>query len=135
MARIIFTVMGDRVQDVGYRLFLLQGMKERQIVGFPIDLSGGKQVSIRAWGVKHELEDFYDYIKREKPASIGKTEVSPKIIDNEPKPSSFALLNEKMDLMVEQTAKFVAHGKSIEKILQKMPKKIGKEVSAAIKQS
>ena len=73
---------GGMVQNAGYRLFLLQAMKERGIVGFQTNLACCKQANIGAWRTKHELEDFYEHIKTEKLVGAVKAEVSLNIIGN-----------------------------------------------------
>lgn len=130
MTRIVFTVSGNKVQDVGYGLFLLQAMKERGLIGYATNLASGKQVNIVAWGNRIELEDFYDFLLTKKPGFVGKIALSQKIIDAVPKPSGFELLNEKMDLMIEQTGRFAQEGISIGKTLKKIPKEIARELKA-----
>ena len=113
MPRIVFTILGNRVQNVGYRLFLLKAMKERGIVGYPTNLGDGKQVSVVAWGNETVLNDFYLFTTTNAPKNSGKLDVSGKIIDSKPRPKPFDFLNEKMDLMIEQigkTEKLLAEG-------------------------
>ena len=49
---------------------------------------------------------------------------------SKPRPKPFDFLNEKMDLMIEQTGKFVQHGREINTTLRKMPKAIAAEIGA-----
>ena len=124
MPRIVFSIMGKRVQNVGYRLFLLQAMKERKLDGFVVNQGDKTTVRIEVWGTRTNLLDFYKYVESQKPARAGGVIVTQKIIDLGPKPSRNILFNEKMDLIVEQTGKFVQEGVEINKTLKSMDSKM-----------
>lgn len=133
MTRLVFTIIGNKVQNVGYRLFLLSAMKEIGLVGFATNLASGKQVSIEVWGKQSSLDNFYNYVCTKKPSRIGMVNVGQKIIDNEKQPKDSKFMNEKLDLMIEQMGKFVQSGKSIEKALKEMPNAIGEKLVAIVK--
>lgn len=132
MSRIVFVISGNNVQGVGYRLFLLRAMKERNVVGFPVNLGSGKQINIIAWGLKKNINDFYNYAGREKPSEVGVIQIGSKIIDEKPKPQPSNILNEKMDLMIDQTGRFVEEGKTITKTLRGMHKTL-KNINVSVK--
>lgn len=127
MTRILFTLTGDKVQDVGYRLFLLESMKNMGIVGFAVNHRSGKQVNVEVWGTKKLLQEFYNLASSHKPKKTDEVIISQPFFDEEPKPSSQKILNEKMDLMIEQTSSFVQGSRQITIELERIPKKIEKE--------
>jgi acylphosphatase len=133
--RLRFTIVGDKVQNVGYRLFLRRTIKEKGLEGMPSNVGDGRTVSVIVYGEKKVLDEFYEFISKEKPIGAGRVSISPKNIDNKPKPSQIYFLNEKTDLMLEQTEKFVEVGKNIDrsmkgirKDLKVLPKQIAKEL-------
>jgi acylphosphatase len=111
MTRIVFTISGKRVQKVGYRLFLLKQMKERNLKGYAINLGDGVQVNVIAWGEKLTLALFYKEMRDKKPRKVGKISLNLATFDNESEPKNFFFLHEKTDLMLEQTLTFVEEGK------------------------
>ncbi len=135
MARLVAMISGDNVQNVGYRPFLYAIMKRFNLVGIIENLGNGHQVAIEAWGSRKNIDEFYSVIQVKKPIAVRRISVAEKIIDNEKPPSPYSLLNEKMDLMIENTGKFVEVGKSIDRSIKGMrtdikvlPKQIAKEL-------
>ncbi|HLC36077.1 MAG TPA: acylphosphatase [archaeon] len=126
----VFTIAGNKVQNVGYRLFILNEMKSRKLTGFPYNLPDGKQVSIFVWGTKKELLKFYDIMQIAGPKGVKKISLTHPQFDKELPPTSLDLVNEKMDLMIEQTGKFVEQGIQINKNLKIIPEKIAKAIKS-----
>lgn len=124
MPRLVFVISGERVQNVGYRLFFLNLMKNCGLVGYPLNLSGGKHVQVMAWGQKKKLDEFYEIVSTDRPSGVGLVHVGPKMIDNAAVPQSSEIMHEKLDLLIDQTGKFVEEGKGINSTLKKLPKAI-----------
>lgn len=127
-----FIIQGNNVQEHGYRLFLFQLMKRIGVKGYPTNLAGGKYIQVIVWGNKKQLLDFYKNAELDKPKSVGEIDLTQPIFSKEPMPERVDLLDEKMDLMIEQTGKFVDYGKKITGQLKTLPKNTAKELGKVI---
>ena len=132
MTKISFVIEGNKVQNVGYRLFLLNGMKDHEVAGYAHNLPDGIRISVQAWGKKNKLQEFYNFLAMNKPKSMADIVMGKERIEKSEPPLRQDIMHEKMDLIIEQTGKFVQSGLKIEKKLGTMPKEIAKELKPVL---
>ena len=134
MAKARFYIQ-NHVQEVGYRLFIIQRILDSDLEGTARNLPDGR-VEVLLKGEKEHIEDFVNNLKKEKPElaknpTLSKIEYNDSLIIPEVMRTSQGLMVEQLGkgvpLLVDMNEKLDKLD-GIEKRLDELPRKIAEEL-------
>lgn len=125
-----FVIFGPKVQNVGYRPFLVGKFPNFDLQGRVWNDASGLAVEIEVYGRKPDIEAFYDFVMKYKPKGARIEYITKPFFKKTNKIPFFRIMTQTGYLTIEQLSKGVEYQKQLIKGQKELPVRIAKELKA-----
>jgi len=127
-----FVILGPRVQNVGYRPFLVGKFQNFDLQGKVWNDSTSLAVEVEVYGRKRNIEAFYDFVMKYKPKGAKIEYITKPSFKKTRQNPFFRIMTQTGYLTIEQLSKGVEYQKQLIKGQKELPLKIARELKAVI---